>query len=133
LLVKREAMSELRDILHVRVDADELRERAISAMKRARVAVQPVPVTGRPRCFTLSTEAQPSSEAGFTQTQAEHYAAAVNGEAVLARGMVLLLAELDKLRLELDDLRGGDGRTSQVTPVAKVIASEDPPEAVGFF
>lgn len=126
-------MSELGDILHVRVDAEELRERAISAMKRARVAVQPVPVLGRPKCFTLSTEAQPATEAGFTQTQAEHYAAAVNGEAVLARGMVLLLAELDKLRMELDDLRGSEARTSQVTKVAKVIASEDPPEAVGFF
>jgi hypothetical protein len=126
-------MSELRDILHVRVDAEELRERAISAMKRARVAVQPVPVSGKPRCFTLSTEAEPASEAGFTQTQAEHYAAAVNGEAVLARGMVLLLAELDKLRVEIDYLRGSDGRTSQVSPVAKVIAGEDPPEAVGFF
>lgn len=126
-------MSELRDILHVRVDAEELRERAISAMKRARVAVQPVPVLGRPKCFTLSTEAQPAAEAGFTQAQAEHYAAAVNGEAVLARGMVLLLAELDKLRHELDDLRGGAPRSSQVTPVAKAVPKDDPPKAVGFF
>lgn len=88
-------------------DANELRLRALQAMQRAKLAVHPVPVLRASGCYTLSTEAQPLPDAVLSRADAERYAAAINGEAELARAMLAVLAELDAVRGELEQVRTG--------------------------
>jgi hypothetical protein len=87
-------------------DASDLRLRALQAMQRAKLAVHPVPVLRASGCYTLSTEAEPLPDAVLSRADAERYAAAINGEAELARAMLAVLAELDEVRGELELVRG---------------------------
>ena len=86
-------------------DAGDLRSRALQAMQRAKLAVHPVPVLRASGCYTLSTEAEPLPDAVLSRADAERYAAAINGEAELARAMLAVLAELDAVRGELEEFR----------------------------
>jgi hypothetical protein len=86
-------------------DEDEVRECALEAMKRARVAVHPVPVAGANGCYTLSTESAPLPDGALSRADAERYAAAINGEAQLARAVMVVLNELETLKKELEKAR----------------------------
>ncbi len=83
-----------------------LRERARQAIERARFKVYPVPIAGKPGYFTLATEAEAVHEAGFDEERARRYASAINNEAELARAMIIVLAEYERLTTELAAARG---------------------------
>jgi hypothetical protein len=74
-------------------------------MQRAKLAVHPVPVLRASGCYTLSTESEPLPDAVLSRADAERYAAAINGEAELARAMLAVLSELEALRGELAQAR----------------------------
>ncbi len=95
-------MKPLLSTVQVWFDEDDVRERALQAMRRARIAVHPVPVVGASGYYALSTEAEPTPDAVLNRADAERYAAAINGEAELARAMLLVLSELDALKEELE-------------------------------
>jgi hypothetical protein len=86
-------------------DAEDLRVRALQAMQRAKLAVHPVPVLRASGCYTLSTEPHPLPDSVLSRADAERYAAAINGEAELARMMLAVLAELDAIKGELEQAR----------------------------
>jgi hypothetical protein len=67
--------------------------------------VYAVPVTGSHGEFTLSADRSAVERAGLPRDVAENYAAAINGEAELARSMLNVLAELERLRCHMEALR----------------------------
>ncbi len=79
----------------------KVRERAHQALERARFKIYPVPIAGKPGYFTLATEAEAVRETGFDEEHARRYASAINNEAELARAMIMVLAEYERLAAEL--------------------------------
>ena len=81
--------------------------------------VYAVPINGSQGEFTLSADRTAVEQTGLPREVAENYAAAVNGEAELARSMLNVLAELERLRSHLQALRdqalGGDRGTFELT------------------
>jgi len=77
----------------------------MNALIRARAMVYAVPVSGSQGEFTLSADRTAVQQAGLPREVAENYAAAVNGEAELARSMLNVLAELERLRCHMEALR----------------------------
>ncbi len=102
-------MKPLLSTVKVWFDEHDVRERALQAMRRARIAVHPVPVTGATGFYTLSTEVEPMPDGVLSRADAERYAAAINGEADLARAMLLVLSELDALKEELAKAKSPPG------------------------
>jgi hypothetical protein len=89
----------------------------MNALLRARAMVYAVPVTSSRGEFTLSSDRVAVEQAGLSHEIAENYAAAVNGEAELARSMLNVIAELERLRERLEALRDqtiGDRASSEV-------------------
>lgn len=93
--------------MRVHVDVAKLRSAALSAMARARFTVKALPV-GDSGFFTIASEDADVAQAGFDAEQAERYADCINNEAVLARNMLLVLAELTSLQEESRRLRDED-------------------------
>ncbi len=87
------------------VDLARIKQLSMSALLRARAMVYAVPVSGSPGEFTLSADRVALEKAGLPREAAENYAAAVNGEAELARAMLTVIAELERLRDRLEALR----------------------------
>jgi hypothetical protein len=87
------------------VDLASVRQLSMNALIRARAMVYAVPVTGSHGEFTLSADRSAVERAGLARDVAENYAAAVNGEAELARSMLNVLAELERLRCHMEALR----------------------------
>jgi hypothetical protein len=77
----------------------------MNALLRARAMVYAVPISGSQGEFTLSADRSAQDQTGLPREVAETYAAAVNGEAELARSMLNVLAELERLRCHLEALR----------------------------
>ena len=100
------------------VDLASVRQLSMNALIRARAMVYAVPVSGSQGEFTLSADRSPVEQAGLQRDVAENYAAAVNGEAELARSMLNVLAELERLRCHLEALRDqtlADRSSSELT------------------
>jgi hypothetical protein len=87
------------------VDLASVRQLSMNALIRARAMVYAVPVSGSHGEYTLSADRTSVQRAGLPREVAENYAAAVNGEAELARSMLNVLAELERLRCHLEALR----------------------------
>lgn len=80
------------------VDVETLKALAIDALGRARVHVYAVPIAEPANGFTLAVERDPRVHGGLSKDDARRYAAAINGEAELARAVLPLIAELEQLR-----------------------------------
>jgi hypothetical protein len=87
------------------VDLARIKQLSMNALLRARAMVYAVSVSGLPGEFTLSADRVAVEKAGLPRESAENYAAAVNGEAELARAMLTVIAELERLRDRLEALR----------------------------
>jgi hypothetical protein len=84
-----------------------LRQRALEALQRAGLVVRVVAANDARGLCTISVEDKPAP-AGLTPDDAARYAASINNEAELARGLLLALAELERLQRELAELRGSE-------------------------
>jgi hypothetical protein len=116
------------------VDIEALKNLANAALDRARLRVYPVPVLDDSG-FTLSVEHELQRQASLPEADARRYAAAINGEADLARAMVRLLAELEELRRRIavgppPAPRHGSGTMPRVT-MPTPAAEDDGDEKVG--
>ena len=98
------------------VDLASVRQLSMNALIRARTMVYAVPVSGSHGEFTLSADRMSVDHAGLPRDVAENYAAAVNGEAELARSMLNVLAELERLRCHLEALRDQTLATDRGSP-----------------
>jgi hypothetical protein len=98
------------------VDIDAVKRIAFAALERARVRVHAVLLLNRPKLWTLSVENESRAEPGLPEPEARRYAAAINGEADLARAMLQLLAELEDLRAQANQevARHGSGTMRRV-------------------
>lgn len=92
-----------------RLDTSDMRRRALEALQRARFAVRVVAVPGELGVYTLTEDLRRVSGAGaapvgFGSADAERYAAAINNEAALARDLLFVLSEFDRLADENERL-----------------------------